>query len=95
LETVTLGANGNVNRNPINRRGLVCILTRVVATRREFLAIGIRELEGFAIGTSESINQRIEAKIACESKSCHDIGGSYEGMGCGIRVITAREVAIV
>jgi len=95
LKTVTLGANGNVDRNPVNRRGLVCILTRVVTTRRELLAIGVGELEGFAIGTSKGINQWIEAKIACESKSRDNIRGSYEGVGCGIRVITAREVAIV
>ena len=74
---------------------MVCILARVVATRRELLAIGIGELEGFTIGTSKGINQWIEAKIACESESRDNIRGSYEGVGRGIRVITAREVAIV
>ena len=74
---------------------MVRILTRVVATRGEFLAIGTGELEGLAIGTSKGINQWIEAKSARESKSRDNIGGSYKGVGCGIRVITAREVAIV
>jgi hypothetical protein len=70
-------------------------LTRVVATRGELLAIRIGELEGFAIGASKGVNQRIEAKIACESKGCDDVGGSYEGVRGGICVITAREVAVV
>jgi len=70
-------------------------LTRVVATRGELLAIRIGELKSFAVGASKGVNQRVEAKIACESKGCDNIRGSYEGVRGGICVITAREVAIV
>jgi hypothetical protein len=73
LKAVTLRANSNIDGDPVHRRCLVCILTGVVATRREFLASGVGELEGFAVRASKSISQRVEAKIARESKSCDNV----------------------
>lgn len=95
MKAVALGVNSNVDRDPVHRRRLICILTGVITTRRELLATGISELEGFAVGASKSVGQWVEAKIARKSKGRDNVRRSHEGVRCRIRVIAAREVAIV
>ena len=61
----------------------------------ELLAIGIGELEGFAVGASKSVSQWVKAKITRESKGRDNVGRSHKGVRSRIRIVAAREVAIV
>ena len=95
MEAVTLGVNSNIDGDPVHRRRLVCILTGVVTTRWELLAIGIGELERLAIGASKSVSQWVKAKITRESKGRNDVGRGNEGMRSRIRIIATREITVV
>ena len=95
MEAVTLGVNSNIDGDPVNRRRLVCILTGVITTRWELLAIGIGELERLAVGASKSVGQWVKAKIARESKGRNDVGRGNKGVRSRIRIIATREITVV
>lgn len=95
MEAVTLGVNSNIDGDPVHRRRLICILTGVVTTRWELLAIGIVELERLAIGASKSVGQWVEAKIARESKGRNDVRRGNERMRSRIRIIATRKITVV
>ena len=95
MEAVTLGVNSNIDGDPVHRRRLVCILTWVVTTGWELLAIGIGELKWLAVGASKSISQWVKAKIARESKGRNDVGRGNEGVRSRIRIIATSEITVV
>ena len=71
------------------------VLARVVATVRERVANGFRELEGLAVGTGEGVSDRVEGQVASEDHGGDDIGRSDEGVRGWVRVITSSEVTVV
>lgn len=95
MEAVTLRVNSNIDGDPVHRRRLVCILTRVETTRGELLATRIGELERLAVGASKTVGQWVKAKIARESKGRNDIGRGNEGVRSRIGIIATREITVV
>ena len=71
------------------------VLARIVATVRERVANGFRELEGLAIGTSERVGKGVEGQVSSESHGSDEIGGSDESVGSGVSIVTAGEVTVV
>ena len=49
LETVTSGANSDINAGTISWRRLESVLARVVSTGRQLVTSGVAELELFAV----------------------------------------------
>jgi len=95
LETVALGVDDNLDGGTIFRRGLEGILSGVEAGGRELIARGVIELEGLAIGTGESVGERVEGQVASEGHGSDDIRGSDEGVGGGVSIIATSEVTVV
>jgi hypothetical protein len=95
LKAVRGWVNGNSYREAVLRGRLIGVLPRIVATRREFIAGGLVELEWLAISAIEGICQRVESKATGVCHSGDNIRGSDEGMGCRVSIITTREVAVV
>lgn len=59
------------------------------------MARGVREPEGFAVGTDELVGHGVEAEVAGEREGGDDVGGGDEGVGGGVGVVTAGEVTVV
>jgi len=74
---------------------LECVLAGVISLRREFEACGSLKSELLALGSGDRIGKRVEGEGSGERESSDDIGGCYEGVGGGVGVITASEIAVV
>ena len=79
----------------IDGRGLECVLTWVVAARREFEARGRGKFKGGARGSWEGVCEWVEGEGTGEGECGDDVGRSDESVSSGIRIIAACKVAVV
>ena len=95
LETVTGRGDSDVDSGAIRRRSLVGVTTGVVALSRETLTGGGLKLELLAILVLQGIGERVELEGTGDSHGNNKVGGSDEGVGGGVGVVTASEVTVV
>ena len=95
LKTLRLGVNGDLDGETVLGRRLEGVLARVVTARGELVTVGGGELEGLAVRANERVGERVEAEVTSEGHRGDDIGGSDEGMGGGVGVVTTGEVTVV
>ena len=79
----------------VDGRRLECVLTWVVAARRELEAGRRGESKGGAGGCREGICEWVEGKGTGEGECGDDVGRSNESVSSGIRIVAACKVAVV
>jgi hypothetical protein len=95
LQTFAVGINRDLNVHAILRRRLEGILSRVISTGRKLVSRRVREFEGLAIGTNESVSKGVEGKGSTERHSGDDVGGGDKGMGGRVGIIASSEVTVI
>lgn len=95
LKAVAGLLNDNLNGSAVLRRGLEGVLSRIVTTRRELVAGGVREPERLAVRAIQSVGERVERQVASECHGSDDIGRRDERVCGRVSVITAGEIAVV
>ena len=76
-------------------RRLECVLTWIVAARREFEAGGRGEFKGCAGGCWEGVCKWVEGEGTGEGECGDDVRRSDESVSSGIRIVAACKVAVV
>lgn len=79
----------------VDGRRLECVLSWVVAARREFIAGGRGEFKGAARGSWKGICEWIEGEGTGEGECRDDVGRCDESMSSRIRIVAACKVAVV
>lgn len=95
LETVRLRVDRDLDADTVLRRGLEGVLSGIVATGRELIAAGVRELEGFSITADELVGEGVEAETASKSESSDNVRGCNESMSGRVSIVTTSKVAVV
>jgi hypothetical protein len=95
LETVGGGRDLDQDGSGVRGRRLECVLTWVVAARREFEARGRRELKGGSGGCCDGVCERIEGEGTSEGECGDDVRRSDESVSGRVGIVTARKVAVV
>ena len=79
----------------VGGRRLECVLTWIVAARREFKAGRRGECKGSAGRCWERVCEWIEGERTGEGECGDDVGRSDKSVSSGIRIVAACEVAVV
>jgi len=95
LEAVALGVDDDLDGDTVHRRRLEGVLSWVVSTRRKLKAGRRRKLERRARGGGQRVSEGVEGERTGKGKGGDDIGGSDEGVGGGVGVVTSGKVAVV
>lgn len=95
LQTVTGGGNGDLDGGTVLRRSLVGVTAGVVAVGRETGTGGRSEQELVAVLVLELVGQRVELQGTSDGQGDDHVGGSDEGVGSRVTVVTASEVTVV
>ena len=95
LETVGGGRDLDRDGGGVRGRRLECVLTWVVAARREFEARGSRESKGDSGGRCDGVCERIEGEGSSERECGDDVRRSDESVSSRVGIVTACKVAVV
>lgn len=96
LETVTSWRDGNANGATLGRWCLVGVLSWVEASALwKSVSGGSLEEELLAIRTGKLVGERVEVKASGDGHGNDEIGGSDEGVGSGVGIVTSSEVTVV
>lgn len=96
LETVAGWRDGNADVAALSWWRLVGVLSRVEASACGKSVTGRRcEEELLAILTNKLVGEGVEVKASGDGHSDDEIGGSDEGVGSGVGIVTSSEVTVV
>lgn len=95
LETVRLGVDRDLDADTVLRRGLEGVLSGIIATGRELIAAGVRELEGFPITADKLVGEGVETETASKSESSDNVRGCNESMSGRVSIVTTSKVTVV
>ena len=96
LETVAGWRDGNADAATLSRWCLVGVLSWVEASAGWKPVSGRRlEEELLAIRTDKLVGERVEVKASGDGHGDDEIGGSDEGVGSGVGIVTSSEVTVV
>ena len=79
----------------VGGRSLECVLTWVIATRRELEAGGMGEFKWGAGGCWEGVCEWVEGEGTGEGECGDYVGRSNESVSSGICIVATCEVAVV
>lgn len=95
LETVGGGGDGDVHAGAVLGRGLVGVVTGVVATSGETITRGGLEEELVAILILELVGQGVEVQGTGDGESDDEVRGGDEGVSGRVAVVSPGEVTVV
>lgn len=95
LETLASGRDSDIKRLTVRRRGLVGLVTRVVAAARETFTRGSLEEEFLAVLVLEGVSERVELKGTGDGHGNDKVRRGDESVGGRVGVVTASEVTVV
>jgi hypothetical protein len=79
----------------VGGRRLECVLTWVVAARRQFETGRRGKFKGSAGGCWEGVCKWVEGEGTGEGECGDDVGRSDESVSSGVRIVAACKVAVV
>lgn len=95
LKTVGSRRNGDIDGGAILRRGLVGVVSRIVATAGKTFASRGLQKELVAVLVLELVCQGVEVKAAGNRESNDQIRRGDEGVGSRVSIVATGEVTVV